>query len=108
MTSASAGVHHSGGVRPAPGATPREIRAALTGEELGQFDREYRKVMAEATETLDLSGVHAMLERWRRVAWSAGDDPAAHAHMLAAAARLSAGEDVPVVPWEQARARLGL
>jgi DNA-binding FadR family transcriptional regulator len=85
-------------------AIPRPIRAALDGEELGQFDCEYHRVMAAATGTPGLSGVLAMLERWLRVAWSASDDPAAHAHMLAAAARLNAGEDVPVMPWQQLRA----
>jgi hypothetical protein len=58
--------------------SPREIRAALVGVEAGHFDREYRQAMADAAESLDLSGVLAMLERWRRVAWSTRDDQAAH------------------------------
>jgi hypothetical protein len=63
---------------------------------------------ADAAESLDLSGVLAMLERWRRVARSAQDNPDAHQRMLRNAARLNAGEAVTTVPWEQAKARLGL
>jgi Family of unknown function (DUF6247) len=39
--------------------------------------------MAEAAESLDLSGVVSMLKRWQRVAWSTQDDVDAHRHMLA-------------------------
>jgi hypothetical protein len=63
--------------------------------------------MADAAELLDLSGVLAMLERWRRVAWSSSD-PDAHRTMLDNAARLSAGEGVATLLWEQVKARLGL
>jgi Family of unknown function (DUF6247) len=104
MASASAGFHDA---QPGHASSPREIRAALIGEEVGHFDREYRQVMADAAESLDLSGVLAMLERWRRVAWSSSD-PDAHRAMLDNAARLSAGEGVATVPWEQVKARLGL
>lgn len=105
MASTSAAFH---GAEPFSTSTPREIRAALTGEEIGHFDREYRQVMADAAESLDLSGVLAMLERWRRVAWSAQDDQDAHRRMLENAARLNAGVDVATVPWQQVKARLGL
>jgi hypothetical protein len=105
MPSASAGF---GDAQPGPASTPREIRAALFGEEVGHFDREYRQVMADAAESLDLSGVLEMLERWRRVAWSSSDDPDAHRTMLDNAARLNAGEGVATVPSEQVKAHLGL
>jgi hypothetical protein len=88
--------------------SPREIRAALVGEEAGHFDREYRQAMADAAESLDLAGVPAMLERWRRVAWSTRDDQGARRRMLDNADRLGAGEDIATVPWQQVRARLGL
>ena len=96
------------GGQPFSASTPREIRAALIGEEIGHFDREYRQTMADAAKSLDLSGVLAMLERWRRVAWSTQDDPDAHRRMLENADRLNAGEDIATVPWEQVKARLGL
>jgi hypothetical protein len=105
VTSASA---VSGGPQPFRASSPREIRAALAEEETGHFDREYRQAMADAVESLDLSGVLAVLERWRRVAWSTQDDPAAHRRMLESAAGLSAGEDTATVPWEQAKTRLNL
>ena len=93
--------------RPVSASTPREIRAALTGEEIGHFGREYRRAMADAAESLDLSGVLAMLERWRRVAWSTRNDPDAHRWMLESARRLSSGEDVTTVAWEQVKAEFG-
>ncbi|MBB4700727.1 DUF6247 family protein [Sphaerisporangium siamense] len=47
---------------------PRAIRAALLPEDVEDFDRGYRAVIAEATETLDLMPVTAFLERWWCVA----------------------------------------
>jgi hypothetical protein len=88
--------------------SPREIRAALLPEEVGDFDREYHREMTAATESLDLSGVTAMLRRWRKVALSTAQDPVAHRRMLEHAAILNAGGDVPRTPWEQTRQRLGL
>jgi hypothetical protein len=98
----------SAGGQPLSASTPREIRAVLVGEEISHFDREYRQAMADAAESLDLSGVLAVLERWRRVAWSTRDDPEAHRKMLENAARLNAGQDVPTVPAKRAKTRLGL
>jgi len=94
-------------LRPLPGGSPRAIRAALLPEEVGDFDREFRREMAAATETLDLSGVVAMLARWRRVALSS-QDPQEHRRMLEHAAILAAGGQVPMVPWEHTKARLNL
>jgi hypothetical protein len=94
--------------RPLSGGSPRAIRAALLPEEVGDFDREFRREMATATETLDLSGVTAMLARWQRVALSSSQDPQAHRRMLAHAATLAVGGQVSRVPWDQTKARLGL
>jgi hypothetical protein len=93
---------------PVPVPAPREIRAALLGEEIADFDVEYRQALAGAAETLDLSGVLTMLRRWQRVAWSSRDNPDAHRRMLGHAARLGAGGEVATEPWQQTRARLGL
>lgn len=90
-----------------PGSGPRAIRAALLPEEVGDFDREFRREMATATEALDLSGVVAMLARWQRVALSS-QDPQAHRRMREHAAILATGGQVPMVPWEDTKARLGL
>jgi len=98
----------SGGEQPVSASTPREIRAALRGQEVADFDREYRRTMADAAESLDLSGVVSMLQRWQRVAWSTQDDLDAHRHMLASADRLREGDDVATESWQQTKARLGL
>ena len=104
MPSPSASDHD----QPVSASTPRDIRAALVGEEVAHFDREYRRAMADAAESLDLSGVVSMLKRWQRIAWSTQDDPDAHRHMLACADKLNAGGDVTAEPWRQTKARLGL
>jgi hypothetical protein len=85
------------------GVDPSRDPCCPDGEEIGHFDQEYRQVMTEAAESLDLSGVLAMLERWRRVAWSTQDDPDVHRKMLETADRRNSGEDVRTVPWEQVR-----
>ena len=98
------------GAEPSPVGrlTPHVIRAQLLPEEAGDFDREYRRVMAEATETLDLTSVLEMLRRWERVAQLTEHDPQAHRRMLRTAAALNAGEDVPMVSWDQVKGELGL
>jgi hypothetical protein len=66
--------------------------------------------MAQATETLDLTGVPQLLERWRRVAESSRD-VRAHRRMLERADRLSRGdtaEEVSTEAWPVTRNRLGL
>jgi len=65
MVPAHAAFH---GSRSVTAPSSRETREALTGEEIGHFDCEYRQAMADAAESLDLSGVLTMLERWPRFA----------------------------------------
>lgn len=55
-------------VEPPAFDTPREIRAALLPEEVGQFDSAWRNALARAAEALDLTEVHAVLDSWRRIA----------------------------------------
>jgi hypothetical protein len=94
----------SGGVPPA--STPREVRAALLPEEIGQFDSEWRTAMSRSAETLDLTEVYATLERWRRIAALTRADPEAHRRMLQLAARRLAGEETPMVAADEVRARV--
>jgi hypothetical protein len=92
-------------------ATPLEVRNALIPEEQADFDRSWRKVMAEATETLDLTKVFAMLEHWRRTAWvTQAHGPDSYRQMLATAEhRLRTGERAPdAVSWTELKAELGL
>ncbi|MFG1873417.1 DUF6247 family protein [Sphaerisporangium sp. NPDC049003] len=91
---------------PAPDKTPRAIRAALLPEDAGDFDCEYRAVMTEAMEALDLTPVTACLERWWRVAWSSAD-PDGHRAMLDTADRLIRGQDVTTGPLRETLAELG-
>ena len=89
---------------------PRSIRAVLLPEEAGDFDREFRAAMGQATETLDLSGVLRLLERWRRVAESS-PDARGHRRMLERASRLGradTADEVSTEAWSVTRARLGL
>ena len=97
---------------PPQGASPRAIRDALTiPEDRTEFDREYKRALATAAETMELAGVHALVERWRRRAWVT-HDRAAYQRMMDRVDRLRRGEDVPSVPVEDVRAllrrRLGL
>jgi hypothetical protein len=89
---------------------PRSIRGVLLPEEAGDFDREFRAAMAQATETLDLTGVVQLLERWRRVAESSRDAPT-HRRMLEHADQLSredTADEVSTEAWPATRNRLGL
>ncbi|HSL06426.1 MAG TPA: DUF6247 family protein, partial [Pseudonocardiaceae bacterium] len=61
--STAAGAGHVPAQPLPPGSSPQAIRAALLPEEVGNFDREYRREMAAAIETLDLTPVIEMLAR---------------------------------------------
>ena len=87
---------------------PRSIRGRLLPEEAGDFDREYRRVMAEAIETLDLNPVLEMLTRWERVALLTEHDPGGYQQMLRTAERLNAGENLPTRPWAEVKQEMGL
>ncbi len=47
-------------------ASPTQVRAALIPEDVAEFDRQWLAIIATATETLDLTGVHRTQESWRR------------------------------------------
>jgi Family of unknown function (DUF6247) len=72
---------------PLPGATPREVRAALRPEFRAQFDQDYRTALEEAGRTLDLSGVHDLVEHWRMRSWITRD-PQEHRRVVRRAAEL--------------------
>jgi hypothetical protein len=92
-------------------ASPARIRAALTAEDAEAFDRQWRRLMARATETLDLAEVQQALEDWRRVAWLTAElGPEGYRRMLQSAGeRLRTGSRADgAVPWTQLKAELGL
>ena len=111
MTAAAhPGPQRGHGVRSFADASPAEVRAALVPEEAAEFDRQWREVMARATDTLDLSEVLETLESWRRVArLTAAAGAAAHRGMYRRAAARLTGEDVPAdEPLPRTKARLSL
>lgn len=92
-------------------SSPRDVRAALVPEERADFDRQWRAALTEAAESLELDGVLAVLDSWRRraaVTTSLGH--AGYRRMLAQAERASrTGESVPgAVSWNDLKAELGL
>lgn len=108
MTAAAA--QHEPAPRPFADATPAQVRAALISEEAVEFDRQWRAAMAAATESLDLTGVLALLESWRKIAWlTASAGPEAHRRMYRRAASSLTGREVPAdEPLRDTKARLGL
>jgi len=110
-TAAAAHVPEPGSGRaPFADASPARVRAALIPEDVAEFDRQWRAVMAAATESLDLAEVHRTLASWRRVAWltsARGHD--GYRRLLADAERRTrTGERAPgAVSWEELRTQLG-
>jgi len=92
-------------------ASPARVREALTAEDRAVFDRQWRALMARATERLDLSEVQEALQGWRQVAWvTSAHGPAVYRQTLASAQeRLQTGERAPgAMPWAQLKAELGM
>lgn len=110
MTAAAAHVPEPGSGRPPfADASPAQVRSALIPEDVAEFDRQWRAVMAAATESLDLAEVHRTLESWRRVAWltsARGHD--GYRRLLADAEHRSrTGERAPgAISWDELRAQL--
>lgn len=86
------------------------MRAALIPEEAAEFDRQWREVMARATEALDLSEVLETLESWRRIARLTAETGAeGHRAMYRRATAQLVGEDVSADELlRRIKARLGL
>lgn len=51
-----------------PGASPADIRAHLLPEDRAQFDTAYAQALADAKQSLDLTGLFETLEQWH--GWS--------------------------------------
>jgi Family of unknown function (DUF6247) len=79
---------------PLPGATPREVRAALRPQDREQFDRDYRAALEEAARTLELADVLDTVEHWRARAWITRD-PAEHRRVVRRAAEFLTGHTPP-------------
>lgn len=88
-------------------ASPREVRAAIVPEEQPDFDRQWKKALAEAAESLELTDVYRVLDSWRRramITTHLGHD--GYRQMLARAEeRLRTGEAPPdSVPLDEIKA----
>lgn len=96
---------------PFAGASPSQIRAALTPEDAASFDRHWRALMLRATESLDLAEVNEALDAWRRTAWLTTDlgHEGYRALRTDADRRSRTGEREPgAVSWDELQADLGL
>ncbi|MDU0293866.1 DUF6247 family protein [Saccharothrix longispora] len=91
-------------------ASPAVVRGALIPEEAAEFDRQWREVMARATESLDLTEVFQTLDSWRRVArLTAAQGAEAHRAMYRRAAGKLTGDGIRAdEPLATTKARLGL
>ena len=89
-------VNDEPGLPPLPlaGASPAEIRAALHPEYWSAFDQDYRAALDEAASSLDLNGIHRVVEHWRMRSWVTRDRDA-HREMVRRAAELLTGEEPP-------------
>ncbi len=103
----------NGPARGAPfaGASPSQIRDALTPEDAESFERHWRGLMVRATESLDLTEMNEALDAWRRTAWltsELGHD--GYRAMLAdSEERARTGERAPgAVSWDELKVELGL
>lgn len=81
--------------------------ARESAQDAAAFDRQWRALMARATERLDLTEVHEALDGWRQVAWvtSAHGPEAYRRTVTSARERLRSGERAP---WAQLKAEFGL
>jgi uncharacterized protein DUF6247 len=71
----TAAVPDDSGLPPLPlmGASPNEVRASLHPEYRADFDRAYLAALEEAGRTLELSGIHSVVEHWRQRSWVTRD-----------------------------------
>jgi hypothetical protein len=83
----------------------------LIPEEQADFDSSWRRALAEAAESLDLTGVQQTLDSWRRVAMiTVAHGHEAHRRMLRRAEYTTRTGELPpgAVPWSELKAELGL
>lgn len=88
-----------------PAQTPAAIRAALTGADRAEFERQFQAALGRAGSDYDLAPVHDVIDQWWQVAVLTAD-PAAHQRMLDRTEALRAGHARPGTPWSVVRAGL--
>src|SRR5205814_4232394 len=91
-----------------PGASPRDIRAALLPEDQAKFDSEYDLALAGTRASLDLTELFKTLEQWRRIAVMQ-QDPQEFRRTVRRAAELLTNESIPTdEPPAVTRAKAGM
>lgn len=88
-----------------PAADPQAIRTCLTPTLAAEFDREWEIVLDRVKQSMDLSDLHAWLNKWRHTAYLEMRDPGAYYRMLAKAEQiLHTGSNPDAVPYEEMQA----
>lgn len=90
------------------GASPEAIRSALLSEDQLEFDAALAGALEETRNSLDLTGLFTMLERWRRIA-ALQDEPERFVRVARRAAELLTGQPSPKdEPLAVTRAKAGM
>lgn len=90
------------------GTSPAVIRQWLLPEDAARFVAAYEAALDDARTSLDLAGVHAVVERWRGIA-ILQTDPTAYRRTMRLAAEIATGEPSPEdEPLEITASKAGL
>ncbi|MCD2191707.1 DUF6247 family protein [Actinomycetospora soli] len=76
------------------GASPAVIRQRLVPDDAARFVAAYEAALNDARTSLDLAGVHELVERWRGIA-ILQTDPAAYRRTIRRSAELATGQPSP-------------
>lgn len=89
----------------APAADPVAIRASLTPTLRAVFDHEWAVVLENAKASTDLAGIHALLNKWRHLAYAELTDPGSYYRVLAKAELIQrTGHNPDAVPLAEVQA----
>lgn len=84
-----------GGSPVPPPADPVAIRACLTADIVAEFDAEWEIVLERAKQAKDLAPVHALLGKWRHIAYGELTDPGSYYRLLTKAEHILATGETP-------------
>jgi 3,4-dihydroxy-2-butanone 4-phosphate synthase len=88
-----------------PAADPRAIRACLTPTLVSEFDREWEIVLERAKQEKDITAIHALLNKWRHLAFTELQEPGSYFRLLAKAEQIErAGHNPSAARIEDMRA----
>ncbi|WP_189054015.1 DUF6247 family protein [Longimycelium tulufanense] len=68
-----------------PPADPHAIRASLSPNLAAEFDREWTLVLERVKQSMDLSAIHDLLNKWQHTAYMEMRDPGSYYRLLAKA-----------------------